>query len=90
MTAELHHNQVERYTRAEHLLHDPALLRLSDLNREYRIYTEAATLIRNSPLMVDLDDESALRALSNIPQESQTTKAQATASANHIALRTLG
>ena len=35
-------SQVQRYTRAEHLLHDPALLRLGDLDRERRIYSTKA------------------------------------------------
>lgn len=79
--------QVERYTRAEHLLHEPALLRLTDLDRERRIYSEAAALIRNTPLMADIDAAVALQALKEIPKESPRKQAQTAASRAYIALR---
>jgi hypothetical protein len=80
-------SQVQRYTRAEHLLHDPALLRLGDLDRERRIYSEAAAVIRDVGLMSDLDDEVASRVLRDIPPRSPRTQADAAATAAWIALQ---
>ena len=69
-------------------LHDPALLRLTDLDRERRIYSEAASLIRDTPLMADIDEEAALQALGEVPQESSRKEAQTAASKAYIAQRT--
>ena len=79
--------QVERYTRAEHLLHDPALLRLGDIDRERRIYAEAAAIIHDVGLMSDLDEEVASQVLKDIPPRPPGQLAQAAASSAYIALR---
>ena len=71
--------QVERYTRAEHLLHDPALVRLEDVSRECRIYKAAASLIYDLPLMKDLSEEAASMAVADIPQHSPKIDAQVSA-----------
>ena len=79
---------MERYTRAEYILgEDPAKVALADVDREQRLYLQAAEVLRSAP-MAELDFSATQRALEAVPALSDASMASSAASSAYVALRT--
>ncbi|KAJ1451800.1 hypothetical protein M885DRAFT_589383 [Pelagophyceae sp. CCMP2097] len=78
--------EVERYTRGEYLLADPAAAALADLDCERRLFAGAAAVLRDAPGMAELGASGRAEALRQRPPADDARAATAAASETFVRL----